>query len=76
MRIDRKKCGCRDYIPIPDSMPPRTMESNCFECRFACPNRAILFDGWDMVVQKDVCRDCGTCLGVCKNNAISLDKAE
>jgi ferredoxin-type protein NapF len=45
----------------------------CMSCRFACDDLAIFMDGRGRPhVEKDRCIGCGSCVGVCPSQAITL----
>ncbi|MGM0461519.1 MAG: 4Fe-4S dicluster domain-containing protein [Fibrobacterota bacterium] len=48
--------------------------SNCRHCIRYCPNGAIVMDGWDVVIDPDLCEgeSCGDCMNACSKGAISF----
>jgi len=81
--LDREKLDRRslltltviDYQPTPAMQRRRCkFREGCRLCQTRCPTQAIIGQGDKMVIDRDKCLPCGSCLSSCPAGAITLPK--
>ena len=49
---------------------------NCYSCRLICPEKAIMTDGEEYVIDTWSCSTCGLCIEVCPEDSITFKEKE